>query len=202
MGRTDLATKPHLVFSCFLTDVYNVATALGETARRDNGSVYQMISRPLDLEEVSFGEPGSSARKKKAVIFEAQADPVCTVLVSNIADGWHTLVNVLSARLQVLCIQINSTADGVSNAFNKFEVQLPGVESRVVHALEDGDRWVFFEKGPVQAFESPEHYKKRRIRDRLRRQDLMAYLEALGIDAQGEDFWNENGRLGVYLLQV
>ncbi|WP_416762693.1 hypothetical protein ACNI65_09840 [Roseateles sp. So40a] len=198
-----MSNKPHLVFSCFLTEVDHVATALGETASRDNGSVYQLIRSPLDLEEVAFGKPSSSGRtKKKAVIFEAQADPVCTVLVSNIADGWHTLVNVLSARLNVPCIQINSTADGVINAFNQFEIQVPGMESRVVHALEDGDRWVFFEKGPIQPFESPEHYKKRRIRDRLRRQDLMAYLEALGIDAQSEDFWKGEGRHGIYLVQV
>ncbi len=72
------------------------------------------------------------------------------------------------------------------------EGEPPLLYARTIDArVFDSGRWTFRTWGTVQPFEQVEAYKKRRIRDRFNRELLVAYLAALGIDADEPDFYGE-----------
>ena len=52
---------------------------------------------------------------------------------------------------------------------------------RTIAADAEDGRWSWHESGQPMAFEQPQRYSARRIRDRLDRELLAAYLSALGI---------------------
>jgi hypothetical protein len=61
---------------------------------------------------------------------------------------------------------------------------------RTVHAgIYDEGRWRFEAWGKVQPFERPDLYKARRVRERLTRDTLLEYLEAMGITADRADWY-------------
>lgn len=76
------------------------------------------------------------------------------------------------------------------------EPPLGHVRTLAAHAT-DG-RWAWYESGPIQAFEEPGSYQRRRVRDRLDRPRLVSYLDALGIRVDDPDFYGE----GVVLSQL
>jgi hypothetical protein len=53
----------------------------------------------------------------------------------------------------------------------------------------DSGRWQFLEEGPVQPYEETDAYRSRLIRDRLTRERLLRYLDALGIRADDPDWY-------------
>jgi hypothetical protein len=54
-------------------------------------------------------------------------------------------------------------------------------EIRHVSAREDGEPWIFFQRGEVQPFEQVERYDNKHIRDRFTPEMLESYCAALGI---------------------
>ena len=64
---------------------------------------------------------------------------------------------------------------------------------RALSASNDGGRWVFDESGEPFAFEKPEHYKARRVRDRFTFELLKEYLGHLGLSPFQEDFYLPGG---------
>jgi hypothetical protein len=66
---------------------------------------------------------------------------------------------------------------------------------RTISASHDGSRWVFDQSGTVQAFEQPDHYTARKVRDRFPSDLLAQYAAALGIRAFDEDFYTNQAVL-------
>lgn len=60
---------------------------------------------------------------------------------------------------------------------------------RTISAHATDGRWVWHESGPVQVFEDPSRYEARRVRDRLDRPRLVAYLRELGIRVDEPNFY-------------
>lgn len=65
---------------------------------------------------------------------------------------------------------------------------------RHVYAMNDG-RWEWNEHGTPLPFEKPEHYTRRRIKDRLPPELLVEYCAALGARPWDEDFYGDEGVL-------
>ena len=62
-------------------------------------------------------------------------------------------------------------------------------ERRVVHVINDGGRWTFFQKGEPYLFERTELYEARRKKDRFPPELLVEYLAALGLAPFGDAFY-------------
>lgn len=60
---------------------------------------------------------------------------------------------------------------------------------RTVSVAYDGSRWQFHALGTEQAFEEPERYTARRVRDRFTSDVLERYCQALGIDVFDPNFY-------------
>jgi hypothetical protein len=62
-------------------------------------------------------------------------------------------------------------------------------QERAICAMNDGGKWVFVDQGIPQAFENPEKYKARLIRDRFTPEMLKEYCAALDIRIFDETFY-------------
>ena len=54
-----------------------------------------------------------------------------------------------------------------------------GIKRNVLNYKDN--KWIFYEKGPVNNCEVAEFYEKRKIRERLNKEILLLYLKNLGI---------------------
>lgn len=66
---------------------------------------------------------------------------------------------------------------------------------RTIHVAFDGSRWEFGANGTEQAFEEPEYYTARKIRDRFTSDMLERYCQALGIDVFNVDAYGPDAVL-------
>lgn len=66
---------------------------------------------------------------------------------------------------------------------------------RVIDATNDGGRWDWGTSGKVQPFEHPERYTARLVRDRLTRDTIEEYCQALGIDVYDPSFYGPEAML-------
>lgn len=76
--------------------------------------------------------------------------------------------------------------------------ELPLGHVRTLGAHGTDGRWPWHESGPVQSFEDPSCYQRRRVRDRLDRPRLVSYLRDLGIRVDEPGFYGA----GVVLTQL
>jgi hypothetical protein len=61
--------------------------------------------------------------------------------------------------------------------------------------MNDGGRWIFETDGEMQAFEEPENYQAKRIRDRFTIKMLERYCRALGIEPFEISFYGNDAML-------
>lgn len=66
---------------------------------------------------------------------------------------------------------------------------------RTISASHDGSRWRFDADGVVQAFEQPDRYQARKVRDKFTSEMLAEYAAALGIRPFDETFYASRGVL-------
>ena len=108
-------------------------------------------------------------------------------------------MNVLSGKLRCDAFKISTSLPGPEYPMNQLMAYSEGGCTRVVYAMRDEPNWAFFSEGALLAVERPEHYKRRRIRDRLTREILVDYLRDLDIDIADDDFWHATGP-AVYVI--
>ncbi|MCA9063222.1 MAG: hypothetical protein KDA96_09185 [Planctomycetaceae bacterium] len=58
--------------------------------------------------------------------------------------------------------------------------------------LDEPKRWYFGDSGPRLPFENPQYYRRRRIRDRINKDVIMEYMNALGWDISDQQFWRSH----------
>lgn len=63
---------------------------------------------------------------------------------------------------------------------------------RSIAVVNEGNRWVFFERGDVLPFEDTKLYEERLKRKRFTPEALVQYCKAIGIDPFNEDFYGNN----------
>lgn len=114
-----------------------------------------------------------------------------TAYLNEGADPWPAVSYVARCLSADGVVAVNSSRP--PHASTQFQLMGPTgkppllfVRTLAAHC-EDG-RWSWHEDGQQQAFEVPDRYSARRIRDRLDRPLLVQYLSALGIDIDGVNF--------------
>ena len=120
-------------------------------------------------------------------------------MIANLADGWATMCNVLAGQLPGMSILVRS-ATAQEYPLTDLQVWDKGESVRYVRAMREEPSWEFFSKGDPMEFENLDHYKRRRIADRLNRDILVEYLARLGWDLASPTFW-QSKLLAFYLLE-
>ncbi len=187
--NTVLDAREDILFSLFYCS-FDLVEDAAIKVFDSRGDLYVLERGSLDLNFVNFGKSQAGGREpSRAVVYSPDAFPQYCVLVSNLSDGWFTLVNRLCRQLQVFCVSVRSMGEGAPYPCDEIRVYNGGDVIRCVRAMLDGDRWQFFEKGSLQSFEACENYKERRVRDRLNRQIIIDYLRQSGVELWEADFW-------------
>jgi hypothetical protein len=114
-----------------------------------------------------------------------------TAFLTNMPDGWPTLINqyLLSCKHEIIRVVISGR---VSRYPVYIYEQVSESTRRVIQVQKDGEKWSFFQSGALLPFEKEEHYKKRRIAERLNADIIKDYLRHNSIDIESQDFWESN----------
>lgn len=113
--------------------------------------------------------------------------------ITNMNDGWQGLLRGYSEDYKRKVIRVSLSEPNINYPGNSFEVMTID-STRLIHAFNDSDKWVFYEKGDILPFEDGINYKKRKISNRLNNFIIEDYLKKNGIDINQEDFWRSRGK--------
>jgi hypothetical protein len=131
----------------------------------------------------------SDNEKRIAIIYEPSNKPNGTVFLSNLSDGWFTLINLLAHRLNVTVYRISLSSLNLKYPKNLFEIIHGPDSKRTIMILKDGRRWQFFEEGERQNFEDSKIYNSKRIKDRLPPETIIDYLWKNEWNLLDDGFW-------------
>jgi len=165
-------------------------------------SKYPLQNDALDLFRIYIKEPpAGGAHKTKAVLYTPDDQKDTTVFISNLSDGWTTLMHNISSRIHdSILFSVRLTLGTKEYPCNSLQVLQNGEIIRLVRAMVD-TKWEFFEMGTLLDFEDPQNYKKRKIRDRVNSTIILDYLLKLGYDVRDDLFWKSN-RNAVYIKEI
>lgn len=156
---------------------------------------------PLSLERIYVGSPPmGGAHPHNVVLYAPKSDVGSTVVIANLQDGWSSLSHVLAKRLGAKQVQVTATSQGAEYPAVFFHAWLDGAERRVM-CMRDSHAWVFHAQGAALPFEEVVTYAARRTSNRLTREMVLRYVEALGWNAVDTEFWETQGN-AVYFEQA
>lgn len=178
----------YFTFCCFLCSLNDITRVL-ESTRDKEKERWELTPCPFEF-NLYDTEPISGGRHlKKVYFFTPKANADICVMFSNMQDGWYTLNNVLSAKLQCDCYLFQITdPDYQSYGMNSFSYINKGNDVRIVYTMQD-PRWEFYENGVKQWFEDERYYAERIKKKRLNKEIILAYCERLGFDVTNPTFW-------------
>ncbi len=131
---------------------------------------------------------------KRFIIWEPIMNPEQTVFVSNVMDGWLTLMNTLSCYRKIDIIKVSISSPKDSYPCNRYELIKchDQQNQRVIYSMKEDNGWVFYQQGIPQKFEKIDNYQKRLKRDRLNRELVLEYTKMSGFDLNHINFWRSN----------
>jgi hypothetical protein len=114
------------------------------------------------------------------------------VFLSNISDGWQTLINSYfdEHKHQIIRVRLSDSAKHYPAYLFEYMTQS---NHRIIQALKDDDGWDFYQSGAILSLENETNYRKRKIADRLNSDIIIEYLKNDGIDINVENFWTSKG---------
>lgn len=127
--------------------------------------------------------------------FGSDADPVISHLATRIRCVGVTFKCIPDRRKARLMHHARESYGSVCLQIFGPEEKNYSNSVRTICAARDGARWVFENRGEMQPFEDPSFYGMAKIADRFPPELLDRYLQALGIDAFDEQFYEQDGLL-------
>jgi hypothetical protein len=130
-----------------------------------------------------------TTKLQRVLFWEPRIHPGKTVLMGVFHDGLSHTVYRLSELSPYTWINVRIYEDtDFPGCFFSYYADRRRILRRLVSCKDDGG-WVFLQKGPLQTFETTDYYLRRNIKDRLNREIITEYLEALGCLVRLEGFW-------------
>ena len=119
-------------------------------------------------------------------LFELESPSPAILIESNLTDGYRSLSHMLARTLptETFAIVRSEPAGRDEWPIEEFGLinESQGGYVRHVWAALDTSGWKFGNTGELREFEDPDCYKKRRIRDRFTRDQIVQFLDWLGVD--------------------
>lgn len=147
----------------------------------------QPIIVEKDCKHIALLTQKGGALPAQGVFYYPKSNNQQLVFVSNLMDGWHSLLHCISHATQSNYVLFRVIED----EFPLFEMTAvaAGKTQRVVRAMKEG-KWNFYEQGAPLAFEHISYYLQRKIADRVTPELLNIYANAQGIDFNSPDFFS------------
>jgi hypothetical protein len=109
------------------------------------------------------------------------------VFLSNISDGWQTLINAYFTSYKHEIIRVRLSDD--VNDYPVFLFEYISLSNhRIIQVMKDYDGWDFYQSGTIMSFENEANYKVKKIANRLNNDIIVGYLRNNGIDINDDGF--------------
>lgn len=115
-------------------------------------------------------------------------DSDLTAFITNMPDGWPTLINTYIKKYARDYIRVALSKKSKRFPFFLYE-ENKGDTHRVIQLQKESDEWQFYQNGPVMHFEQKEVYSAQPVSSRLNNKLILYYLEANNIDISKDKFW-------------
>ena len=140
---------------------------------------FSSTKKKTRLSHVGTLRPGPCGTRKPGILF---------VLCFSYRTFWEFVDHIATKyRHDCLSIRVSSTME--EYPICELQYYEHGKEKRFIRSMKDEPKWEFYQKGKQLTFEKPDHYNKRRIKDRFNEELLLEYLHALGWDIRKNTFW-------------
>lgn len=163
---------------------------------KSNWQVHKKIINSKDI--LSFEIQKGLPKHRKLIIWEPELKQNTTIFLSNLQDGWHTLIHVLSTKFEIEVFQIqhfDNKEDYICSLFYK-----KGQDERIVRVMYDG-KLLFWANGHPLPCENLDFYYKKRIKDRFNLSILLEYMRYFDWYIESPKFWESNTE-GFYLEEI
>lgn len=175
--------------ACFESTFADVAISLSDTFFKEIKGNIDSTLKEKNILKLFDSYLTNDNKKRIAIIYEPSNNPNGTVFLSNLSDGWFTLVNLLAHRLNVTVYRISLSSLNLKYPKNLFEIIHGTDPKRTIMALKDGRKWQFFEEGERLNFEDSKIYNSKRIKDRLPPETIIDYLQKNEWNLLDNGFW-------------
>jgi hypothetical protein len=144
------------------------------------------------IKEVCFPMPLKGHNfNRKFLIWSPSSNSNTTIFFSNLGDGWHSLIHILSTKYLFPSYTI-ALENILSEEPHFLFYYQEDKKKRIVRAMKESNRWNFYEDGTPLVFENLDNYTKKRIKDRVTKQILLDYLKCLNWDILDDAFLNSS----------
>ena len=156
------------------------------------------VTAPLKAVPTAFVLPhqpyAASDGQPPLILWSPLSQPELTAFMPHVRSGDYFVTAHAGKTLKASYVSVRSTPEDVEWPINEFDCTEDGRQRRFVRAFRDSPRWDFHEVGEPFAFEDVAKYRRRRIRDRFTRADLIACLHAWGATVDDADFWHSDAQ--------
>lgn len=146
-------------------------------------------SPDIALKAVQFAlprQPYHSLPSNTNIAWSPKFQPELTAFMPHASSGDY----FVARRASWTCyVSVRTSTADREFPINEFDYHERGERRRFVRAFRDYPNWEFLQIGAPLPFEQTSKYNKRKIRDRLCREDILSYLEAWGARVRTEEFW-------------
>ncbi|MCS2774107.1 hypothetical protein NXW80_06765 [Bacteroides fragilis] len=176
----------YFTFSCIQCSLENIVKTLSSDFLENGKRKLSFKPFMFDLYDICPLKGG--VHFEKAYFFMPPTNRNVCVMYSNLSDGWNTLARWLSSKIQCDCYNFQITNIDSPDSMNSFQFIQNGINVRTVYAMKD-PKWIFYENGIIQWFESESYYKRKFIKNRLNKDILLSYCAKLGFTITDDKFW-------------
>jgi len=168
---------------------------------------YRISIRRIDPDKIYIGEPEYNG-VRKYLIWEPKNLANKTAFIANLIDGYSSLIYRLCERNSLSAISVSFTnikysKDDLPAFYLTYRDYSNNKETeRVVYAIKETHRWVYYAVGEVQPFEDTTNYENRIKPKRINKPVLLSYLKRLNIDIEDDQFWDSKDGKGVYFERL
>lgn len=160
--------------------------------RRRSCESYRISQVDFDLHWGYVNRPERAWHPEQLFFWEPRSNPGHSVMMGNSLDGYQhaSFIPSQETSWQYTFSSILDPQDESPYCMFDYFCDHRRVARHVAAGFAEEDKkWIFCQEGPVQPFEKPDYYSRRRIKDRFNREVNSEYLLKLGYDITSDDFW-------------
>jgi hypothetical protein len=184
-----LGSREILSFTCFWATEFQIATAITGLLSENSGPKYTLRQTAVSAASTFPPEQFYNPKGLEVSLWLPVCQAPGAVFFPNLQDGGYSLVRHLVARLHFKAVSVRVSPLSIPYPICEFILHLDSSVTRVVRVMRDSARWDFFADGPAQAFEDPNAYRARLIKQRFTQPMLEDYMSSLGWRITLPEFW-------------